>query len=137
MSTYVHWETCIRKFIATLIHKRLLVASEISSTVKLINSDTFMKWSTIQHRQCTCYLNMQEHECVTKPNIVQEMSDKNVYICIYYYFIFIRVKNRQNLPMVIELKTVVTFREEGIARGYDRASVKLGIFYLFIWMEYT
>lgn len=74
-----------------------------------------------------------QHECITKQNNEQEMSEKQY---IFYYFIYIKVKNRQNSPTVVEL-TVVTFKEEGIGRESEGASVKLLMFYLFMWVVST
>lgn len=39
--------------------------------------------------------------------------------------------------MMIELMIVVVFREEGFGRKYEGASVKLAMFYLFIWVGVT
>lgn len=47
---------------------------------------------------------------------------------IFYYFIYIKVKNIQNLPMVVECMTVVNFNEEGIGKEYKGAFVKQVMF---------
>lgn len=55
---------------------------------------------------------------------------KRIYILLLH--LNKKVKNKQNLCMVIETSTVVSFKEEGIGRKYEGASVKVVMFYLFM-----
>lgn len=106
-----------------------------SSIVKLIHSDIFkneiLYSNDNENIPFKCNnINMSQNTILSK-----RCQTKRIYILLLH--LYKTVKNRQNLSMVIKILTAVSFKEEGIGRKYEGVSVKLVMFYLFIWMVGT